>query len=73
MKQRKSTIHSGTPLVARFVQYHRRLANLYFFERLKNMRNQKNNVYICGDIDMAAILDFLNGSHKVHTWPYFCL
>jgi len=22
---------------------------------------------------MAAILDFLNGSHKVHTWPYFCL
>src|SRR6218665_4148044 len=35
------------------------------FWKAYNISNQKNNVYICSDSDMAAILDFVqNGRHE---------
>jgi len=49
-----------------FVQYHSRLANLYIFRKVITREVRK-------DIGMVAILDFQNGQHKIHIWPYFCL
>jgi len=56
------------------LKYHGKLANLYMFGKcIYNIRNPKNNVYICVDTGMVAILDFQNDRHKIHIWPYYCL
>src|SRR6218665_1055618 len=41
------------------------------FWKAYNIRNQKNNVYICSDSDMAAILHFVqNGRHETGFCKY---
>jgi len=37
------------------------------------MRNPDNFEYICGVTGIAVIVDFQNGRHKIHIWPFFCL
>ena len=47
------------------MKYHGKLANLYMFGKcIYNIRNPKNNVYICVDTGMVAILDFQNDAIK---------
>jgi hypothetical protein len=40
------------------------------FWKAYNIRILKTNVYICADSNMAAILDFQNGRHKIRISGY---
>src|SRR6218665_1122348 len=62
-------------MLVKFTMYFRRnflesMKTIHFWKAY-NISNQKNNVYICSDVDMAAILHFVqNGRHETGFCKY---